>query len=88
MSLGVFLCFQLSKHFDIGDTRVAELAGMMDLTRLQDCMSGASTFWRSPKVSRGSIKGPVCYGQMRALTRKLLCILEKMLVLRENPTLL
>ena len=29
VSLGLFLCFQLSKHFDLGDTKAAELAGMM-----------------------------------------------------------
>ena len=29
VSLGLFLCFQLSKHFDLGETRAAEVAGMM-----------------------------------------------------------
>ena len=29
VSLGLFLCFQLSKHFDLGETKAAELAGMM-----------------------------------------------------------
>ena len=29
VSLGLFLCFQLSKHFDIGETKAAEVAGMM-----------------------------------------------------------
>ena len=28
VSLGLFLCFQLSKHFDLGDTK-AEIAGIM-----------------------------------------------------------
>ena len=29
VSLGLFLCFQLSKHFNLGDTQAAEIAGMM-----------------------------------------------------------
>ena len=29
VSLALFLCFQLSKHFEIGETRAAEFAGMM-----------------------------------------------------------
>lgn len=29
VSLGLFLCFQLKKHMDLGDTRAAELAGLM-----------------------------------------------------------
>ena len=29
VSLGLFLCFQLTKHLDLGDTKAAELAGMM-----------------------------------------------------------
>jgi len=29
VSLGLFLCFQLSKHIDIGETKAAEVAGMM-----------------------------------------------------------
>ena len=29
VSLGLFLCVQLSKHFDLGETKAAELAGMI-----------------------------------------------------------
>ena len=29
MSLGLFLCFQLTKHLGLAETKAAELAGMM-----------------------------------------------------------
>ena len=29
VALGLFLCFQLTKHFEVGETRAAEIAGMM-----------------------------------------------------------
>ena len=29
VSLGLFLCFQMSKHFELGETKAAELAGIM-----------------------------------------------------------
>ena len=29
VSLGLFLCFQLSKHFNLGEIKAAELSGMM-----------------------------------------------------------
>ena len=44
VSLGLFLCIQLSKHFDLGDTKVAEIAGIMvrrsDRT-VRECMEEA-----------------------------------------------
>ena len=29
VSLGLFICFQLTKQFELGETKAAELAGMM-----------------------------------------------------------
>jgi len=29
VSLGLFICFQLTKHFKLGETKAAELAGIM-----------------------------------------------------------
>ena len=41
--LGLFLCFQLWKHFDLGETKAAELAGMMvgrsDKTHVEKAIS-------------------------------------------------
>ena len=59
VSLGLFLCFQLTKHVELGDTKAAKLAGIMiggsDKT-------GASNFLRmenSLRVKKGSISARV-----------------------------
>ena len=73
---GIFLCFQLSKHFDLGDTKAAELAGMMINKSDKTVLEWRTQFFENngeiPEGKQGkyNTNGLVCCGQMKDLNKK------------------
>lgn len=72
VSLALFLRFQLSKHFNLGKTKAAELAGEMVGQSLYE--NGKRNSWKKvkcKKVSKASTRELVCFGLKKLLTGKL-----------------
>ena len=58
VSLGVFLCFQLSKHVGLGETKAAELAGAMIGISDRVVREWRSAFFRNDGCIPESEQGP------------------------------
>ena len=74
VSLALFLCFQLSKHFNLGETKAAELASEMVGQSDKSVQIGERNSWKKvkcQKVSKASTRDLVCFGLMKLLTGKL-----------------